>query len=315
MTNVSTQQYAPQYGYEMPPTPPPVRSGDTPGAHANTPDSSADSTPPRPPMGPEQRGQFSSHSEMVNHPQSQGADATGQMAELTTKNKELHAKYDALLSKFDPMLRQLNQKIIDLTEHIDASEKKPKDAPVAPGPQPENRRGDEQAVAPAETSRQQTAPGTPPAPDTSNTPVTEPGQSGSLEALTRVTSEFSSKLDELLTKFNSIVETLTNAMNSLVQRVNAMNIPDSQTPPEQADSPQATAADDVYPQTPIAPQNQPPAQADEPSAPASGTAEQLSQENAKLEAQLTKMDGLFQDTISKLQQQVDNLTRQLQQQG
>ncbi|PHN18512.1 hypothetical protein [Pseudomonas sp. ICMP 460] len=314
MNNVSNQQYAPQYGYEMPPTPPPVRSGDTPGPHANTPDSSADSTPPRPPMGPEQRGQFSSHSKIVNQPQPQGADATGQMAELTNKNKELHAKYDALLSKFDPMLRQLNQKIIDLTAHVDASEKNVKDAPVAPGPQPENRRGDDQNVAPPETPPQQNAPGTPPAPDPADTPVTEPGQSGSLEALTRVTSEFSSKLDGLLTKFNSIIETLTNTINNLVQRVNAMNIPDSQTPPEQADSPQTTPSDDVQPQTPIAPHNQP-AEADEPSAPAADTAEKLSQENAKLEAQLTKMDGLFQDTISKLQQQVDNLTRQLQQKG
>ena len=151
MSTVDTQRYAPQYKYEMQPPPPHDNSSNPTGVHVNPRNAPTESTPPRPQVGPEQRGQFSSHNKIVNQP-TQGADSKDEIAALTEKNNQLIAKHKSLREKVGKKLNDLYAQIDKLLQEIKKSGKKPEQAPATPDAPPTNRRADGQSAPPQTSS-------------------------------------------------------------------------------------------------------------------------------------------------------------------
>lgn len=290
MTSVSNQQYAPRYGYEMPPKPAPAQSEGHVDTHAG--DAPSDSTSPRSPVGPEQRGRFSRHNQIVNQ-QPQGADAKGEIAELSQKNQNLLAKYHALFAKFKAKITELNTKIESLTAQLSASANTTEEMPKAPDAKTQNRRTDDQSVETQTPSTADTQP-----PKTLGTEQSQPQGGDQLAAdLTQLQTAFS----QLLEGFNAAIKALTEKLDKLAQLLKGVTQNQATSAP--SDTAEATPSP-----------NEKPAQGDESKAPARGTVDYLKQENQKLEAQIDQMEAHFEQAMTTLEQQFESLTQQVREQ-
>ena len=306
MTSVNTRQQTPHtVGYEMSPKPTPIRYEDSAEANAQ-PAPQPDSAAPRSPMTAEQRGPFSTHAELVNPKPSQGTEP-GLLAELTQKNQVLRGKLEALVATLMPMIERLQTQIAELTQQLDDSENAPKETPVMAHGQPKNLLVDEQNVS---TPQIATPEQVPPAPETQ--------QSQGLNALIRENTEFREMVSEQLKKLTTLIEGLQQQIEVLTQRINAMGLPHSHTPVDQADTSFKTEADTVQQETldakPEAPETKQGAElvpTTETAAPDSSTVEALRRENEQLEAGLDRLSASYQQTISQLEQQVKSLTEKV----
>ncbi|MGR3886008.1 hypothetical protein [Pseudomonas sp. 1152_12] len=318
MTSVNTRPAPYTVGYEQPQKSSPINYEDSAEAVQENADQ-ANSAPPNRQMTPEQRGGFSSHRGIVNPNQAQGARAPDPLAELTEKNNALHAKLKALTEKFEPLIKQLYEKIVDLTSQLADSGEATNDIS---NPQVQGRGSDSQNVAPPETSPDQDAVSTwqsedvqPPAtaPTTPDAPVTQPRQPAGLDELTQATAAFSKTLDDVLEKFKTIIEGLTQAINNLMTRIDTMTPPQNQALSEPADGAESASPDIAQPETPASSLNERSAPMDAQTAPVNDDVEGLKWENARLEAQLEQMDSMFEETIAGLQRQVESLTQRVSQ--
>lgn len=302
MTSVNNQQYAPRYGYEMPPTSQPVRSGGNTDANAN-PNTSADSAPPRPPVGPEQRGPFSTHSNLVNQ-HSQGADSKSEIAELTQKNQNLIAKYKALSERFVTKFSELNTKIDGLIAQLSTPGNQTEEPPMSPDAKPQDRRAEGQPVSPPTppTAGSQTQ-------DTQETPGTEQSQPQGLDKLAAELTQIQSAFNQLLESFEIAMKTLMDKLDNLAQLLTKGTSQDP-TPPAQPDTTETASSDRVAPETTAPTQSEESAQGNDSTAPAPGTVEYLKQENQKLEAQIEQMEQGFELMTSELELRLDTLTKQ-----
>ena len=319
MTNVNNQQYAPQYGYEMPPTLPSAGSGDNTGTQANPPNTSSDSTPPRPSVGPEQRGQFSSHNKIVNQ-SPQGADSQGELAKLTQKNQNLIGKYKTLYAKFSAKITELNTKIVSLTNQLSTSGNTTEQAPVAPDAKPENRRADGQALPPETSSTQDTqaqrSQGTQDAQGAQDVQDVQGTQQSQPQGLDKLVAEFTKiqyDFNQLLENVNSVMKTLTENLEKLTQRL-SNGAPQNQASPVQSDTAETASSDPVAPETNAPAQNEVSDPANDSTAPAPATVQYLKQENQKLEAQIEQMEQLFDQTMSDLEEKFETLNKQVREQ-
>ena len=306
MTTINNQQYAPQYRYEMPPTRPPVSSDDNTDAQANH-NTSQDSARPRAPVGPEQRGQFSSHNKIVNQ-QPQNADSQGEIAELTRKNKNLLAKYNVLVEKFKAKLTEFNTKIENLTKQLGNSGNETADAPRAPDAQPQGRGAADQSVAPETPTTQNTQ-----AQQSQETPKTEQSQSEGIDKLAAQITEMKDVFKNLLDQLNIAINTLTQKLEDLTQMI-SKGARQNQAPADQSDTTETASSNDVAPEQPAHPQSKESPTADESKAHAPGSIDHLKQENQKLEAQIAEIEQTFEQAMSKLQQQFETLTKQVSEQ-
>ena len=115
MTNVSPQQYAPNYAYEMPPKPGPTQQENS--AKAGTPDQpQSDSAPSRQPMTTPQRGQFSAHKGLVNSPSSAKNTDPARLAQLSQENAQLKNKIKQVMAELTPIINGLAQQIAQLKQ-------------------------------------------------------------------------------------------------------------------------------------------------------------------------------------------------------
>lgn len=307
MTSVNNQPYAPQYRYETPPTPPSARSSDNPGA--GTPNTAPDSPTPRPPVGAEQRGQFSSHNKIVNQ-QPQGAESKGELAELTQKNQNLLAKYKALIAKFSGKITELNTKIENLTQQLSPSAKQPEQAPTAPDAKPENRRADDQPVPPETSSTPDTQTQGAKTPDAE---VTEQSSPQGVDKLAAEITQLHTAFKELLDNVNAAMKALTEKLEKLSQLLSE-SVPQKEAPAVQSNTTNTASSDQAEPETAAPPQNTESAPTDNSTAPTSSSVDRLKQENQKLEAQIDQMEAYFEQTMSTLEQQLETLTEKAREQ-
>ena len=306
MNSVNTRQQTPYpVGYELSPKPTPIRHEDSAEASAQ-PAPQPDSAAPRSLMSTEQRGPFSTHSELVNPKPLQGADS-GLLAELTQKNQALRTKVEALVATLMPMIERLQTQVAELTQQLNDSDKAPEETPVMPQGQTKNLPIDEQNVAPLQTATPEQAP---PAPETQ--------QPQGLDALIRENTQFREMVSAQFSQLKTLIEGLQQQIEALSQRVNNMGLPQGQAPADQADTGHKTEANNVQLEMPDAKQEAPEVKlgADlvpttETAAPDSSTVEALKRENEQLEAGLDKLSESYQQTISQLEQQVKSLTEQV----
>ncbi|SED64273.1 hypothetical protein [Pseudomonas costantinii] len=298
MTSVNTRPQTPYTAdYEQPRNWVPAGQENNPEATGSI-GPQAYSEPPRGPMTPEQRGQFSTHSEIINPPQSQGADTAGELAELSQKNQNLADKYVALAERFSTKIVEFTKKIENLANQIIASGKQTEHAPGVSGSTPQGRRTDTPTVTPE----------TPAMPDTQKT---EQSQPSGLAALAKDISELKDAFDVLMKNFNNVMKVLTDKLNELTQLLSKGGA-QNQTPPVQSDTIDTPPSVDAAPETMAPPQqDQKLAPANDSTAPAPGTLEYLKQENQRLEAQIDQMTAYFEATMSALEKQFETVTRQV----
>ncbi|MGY4639307.1 hypothetical protein [Pseudomonas sp. TE24901] len=301
MSSINNQQYAPQYRYEMPPTSQSPSSSDPAGASANPANTTTESKPPRPPVGAEQRGQFSRHNNIVNQ-QPQGAESKGELAELTQKNQNLVAKYEALITKYNAKIIELNTKIEGLTQQLTAGAKTPEHAPSAPDTKPENPRADSQPVPPE----------TPATPDTQTrgTETAERSPPQGLDKLEAEITQLHTALKTLLERFEAAMKTLTTKLDNLTQLL-SKGVPRQETPAVQPGTTDSTPPNNAAPDTAAPEQRKESAPADNSTAPAPGKVDRLKQANEELEAQINQMEAYFEKTLSTFEQKFQALTQQV----
>ncbi len=307
MDSVNSQQYAPQYPYEMPPTSQTAPSSDNAGAPTHTTPTTTDPTPPRSSGGAERPGQFSRQNNIVNQ-QPEGAESKGELAELTQRNQSLADKYAALAEKFSAKIVELTKKISTLANQIISSGKQTGAVPGGSGSTPGGRPTDTPTVAPE----------MPAVPDSQKT---EQSQTTGLAGLAEDISQLKDAFEVLMQNFNAAIAALTDKLNELTQLLSKGAL-QSQTPPVQSDThntvpsdtPQAAPSDDAAPETSAPPQDRRLAPANDSTEPAPGTLEYFKQENQKLEAQIDQMTAYFEATMSALEQQFETVTRQVKEQ-
>ncbi|MBX7277905.1 hypothetical protein K2E96_11820 [Pseudomonas sp. ERGC3:05] len=272
MTSVNTRQPSPcTVGNEISPAPAPTGpEGDAEASGRS--DTRPDAAPPRNPVTPEQRGQFSSHHAIVNPKPPETAE-TRLLAELTQKNNQLLAKLNALVEKFEPQ----------------AQGKAAPDSAVAPASQPYYRLFDEQD----ETFLLQ------------GTLVNESGLSRSLDTLTRENDEFRHMVKKAFEQFHRMLTRLQQLVGSLAHRVDTMDLPQRQIPTGTAASAKPVSSDDVQPEAPASRQNQVSVPANESTASRARTVEALKKENQALEDGLDAATAYYHTLISPLQQQIE----------
>lgn len=333
MTSINTRPAPYTVGYEQPEKTAPIRGEESREASQQA-GMSPDTAPPRSPVRPEQRGQFSSHSKIVNQ-QPQGADVKGEIAELTEKNNALSTKIDGLEKKYGPVINRLYQEILGMTAQFNGSSTATNDAS---NPQAQGRGSDSQNVAPPETSPNQDAVSTPqsadaqvpadvqPPADPATTPdatATQPGQPAGLDALNQATTQLGKKLEDTFKLFQSAFAEVIKAINNLAAQIHAMNNPQNQSPSTLADStdsalPDSTdsaSPDSAPPETQTSSPTEQSAQVNAPTAEEIHDLAGLKNKHAKLEVQLVEAERNFVDTISMLQKQFNDLAQHLPKKG
>ncbi|WP_262377457.1 hypothetical protein [Pseudomonas poae] len=285
MTRINTQPQTPYTpGYDMSPNPAPVRhehSADDNEYSAAT----QDSTPPRNVMTAQQRGNFSSHTALVNHGQMKGAE-TGQLAQLTRQNQALNEKFNALIAKFESMIKGLQQRIADLTRQLEHPKEATQETPFDNGSQ----------VRHAPVERQ------------------NPAQTSDLEALSSQNDQFYQHVNEALRRLAGLLMELSQQIDGLFQRISGAGGSANDTPTLPADYDKTIESDGLQPQAPAARKSEETTPVTQPEASATRTIEELMRENEQLNTHLDKSAEAYEQFIAQLQQKVDSLSQQVSQQ-
>lgn len=294
MTSVNTRPAPYTVGYEQPQKPSPISYQDSARASERT-RPQPDSAPLRPAMTPEQRGQFSSHSAIVNPPQSQGSEATDSLAELTQKNIALRAKFQGFAAEVGPQIQSLQQQVVDLTQQLNTTQP----SSTEPEAAPQNRSAGEQHTAPSQAS-----------PVTQNSSGTEPGRAQSLEALNRESQAFRQEVLAFFGELKTVIQQLQEQIQGLAQRIDAIGTPQNAVPSEPDNCAEPGPSPDA-----TAPANDPtPVPSDEPDATSARGVEALMSENAQLQAGLDQMQAQFKAVVTQLQAQIETLSKKISEQ-
>lgn len=294
MTSVNTRPAPYTVGYEQPQKPSPISYQDSARASERT-STPPDSAPLRPAMTPEQRGQFSSHSAIVNPPPSQGSEAADLLAELTQKNIALRAKFQGFAAEVGPQIQSLQQQVVDLTQQLNTTQPSSNEPEAAP----QNRSAGEQHTAPSQAT-----------PVTQDPSGTEPGQAQSLEALNRESKAFRQEVLAFFGELKTVIQQLQEQIQGLAQRIDAIGTPQNAVPSEPDNSAEPGPSPDA-----TAPENDStPVPSDEPDATSARGVEALMSENAQLQAGLDQMEAQFKAVVAQLQAQIEALSKKISEQ-
>lgn len=289
MTSVNTQPQTPYTASydagQNPARSPEVNNADT---SANT-ETHVNSAPPKPPMTPEQRGQFSSHGNLVNQSPSQQADAKRELRELATKNNQLLSDYKALLSECQAKIAALQKELAGLSQQLDASGAGADKNAIAPDTQPQSR-VNEQKAAP---------------------PTTESAPQPELDEAEKLNNELRQDVNELIRTIIEAFAQLKKELEKVLQQVKAMNKPESPTSDEQVAPPNPESSDTVQPQT-LAPQkDEQSAFTSESSGQNTPTADDYRNNNAELEEAIAGTRTEFNTQISALEKSIEDVKAQI----
>src|SRR5450830_1888918 len=333
MTSINNRQPMPYtVGYEMSPKPTPIRGEDSAKASGNSGPQSS-SGPSRQPMNAPQLA----HRELANASSAAKNAVPDQLQRLAGQNKQLNEKYDQMVAKLAPQIMKLQEQVNQLTQHQNAKTNPGKeDAPSNPstrgGPAAQQNSKSPDARAPAE-----------------NTQASGRDAPASFERLSAENKQLGDKLDQLESRFNSIVKGLQGQIGDLSKKLGGADTAETRTPPatpgagngKQAaannmpakDAPNANqgaasgkagsgaasgqanqgAASGQSNQAKPAAQSsesKPSARSDE-SSQTPRTIDDLARDNEQLRARLDHMMAEFTKMISQLQQQIEQLSNQI----
>ncbi|WP_219269264.1 hypothetical protein [Pseudomonas sp. Xaverov 259] len=236
-----------------------------------------DAAAPRPPVTPEQRGQFSSHNTLVNPSQSQKVGPQEETLELVGKNNQILIDFKAFITECQEKVVNLKNDIVELREQLSAPRKGTDEAPVE---LPEtSQEPDEQVVQ--------------------DTQTTEVAQNQDLEEPLKLNTQLRADITRLMQQMTEAFEALGKELKSMTEQVKKMTKPEIQTPTAPVDKPTMTTRD-----APADPTNESPTQ----SVP---TAEQFRVDNADIEAGIAEMKSYYSTQISMLEEQVQVLKKHL----
>ncbi|OPA99773.1 hypothetical protein BFW87_03390 [Pseudomonas fluorescens] len=280
MTSVNTQPQTPYTASydagQNPARSPEVNNADT-SASADT---HANSAPPKPPMTPEQRGQFSSHGNLVNQSPSQQADAKRELRELATKNNQLLSEYKALLSECKAKIAALQKELAGLSQQLDASGAGTDKNAIAPDTQPQSR-VNEQKAAP---------------------PTTEPARQPELDEADELNNELRQDINDLIRTIIESFAQLKKELEKVLQQVKAMNKPESHTSHEQDPVQPATSAPHTDEQSTFT---------SESSGQNTPTADDYRNNNTELEEAIASTKTQFNTQISELEKSIEDVKAQI----
>ena len=309
MTSVNPGQPTPYtIGYEMSPKPTPIRYQDSADAAAQ-PAAQADSVTPRSLMTSQQRGRFSSHSELVNSTPRETA-ASGPLAELKLQQDELRAQLKGVSDALGPLIEKLLAQVADLTQQLATSDRAPKETPVATTPQPEAQPAADLSVMPNETSPAHDVV----APETFATPDQVPTQQSTpqnLDHFIRENNAFHQTINGVFKQLSSFLEKLAEQIGQLAQQVSAMAGTQTPAPSQTADATEMVASEGVQPESPSNTQNNELNAEGEPAMPELSTVEEVRNQNELLRGQIAEKSESYKATISALEQQVEMLIKQV----
>lgn len=304
MTSVSHSQYAPSQPYEMPPKPASVQNEGRAETDA-PPGAQADSTPPRPPMTAQQRGQFAAHKGLVNAPSSNASTNSPQLAQLSQENNQLRDSLNQLVAHFTPIITELEQQIANLGQQAGMMESPAKGG--APSKQDASGRADAgQGKVPPEASARAD----------NNTPVSGSEAPRSLEQLTAENDQLRETIERLQTQFTAVVTKLQKQIQALTQKMGGADASANEAPAAgpktDGNAPSAPPSAEQAPGAEDAPAA---AQTHEPTPPANRSADDLMRDNQQLRARIDQMMTEFTQVITQLQQQVQQLSAQIKAQA
>lgn len=236
-----------------------------------------DAAAPRPPVTPEQRGQFSSHNTLVNPSQSQKAGPQEETLELVGKNNQLLIDFKAFITECQEKIVNLKNDIVELRQQLSAPRIATDEAPVE-------------------------------LPQTSQEPVKqvvqdaqapEVVQNQNLEEPLKLNTQLRADISKLMEQMTEAFEALSKELQSMTEHVKTMTTPVTQTPSAPADKSAMTTRD-----APADPTNESPTQA-------APTADQFRVDNANIEAGITEMKSYYSTQISMLEEQVQVLKKHI----
>ena len=236
-----------------------------------------DAAGPRPPVTPEQRGQFSSHNTIVNQPNSQKAGPQNETLELVGKNNQLLIDFKAFITECQAKIVQLKNDIVELREQLSVPPKGTDEAPVE-------------------------LPQTPQAPvhqvvQDAQTP--EVAQDRELEEALKLNTQLRADISELMQHMKEAFEALGKELQIMTEYVKTMTTPVTPTPTALTDKSTRTTSD------------APAVSADESPTLAAPTADQFRVDNANIEKGIAEMKSYYSTQISMLEEQVQVLKKHL----
>src|SRR5450830_1602406 len=215
MTSINNRQPMPYtVGYEMSPKPTPIRGEDSAKASGNSGPQSS-SGPSRQPMNAPQLA----HRELANASSAAKNAVPDQLQQLAGQNKQLNEKYDQMVAKLAPQIMKLQEQVNQLTQHQNAKTNPGKEAaPSNPstrgGPAAQQNSKSPDARAPAE-----------------NTQSSGRDAPASFERLSAENKQLGDKLDQLESRFNSIVKGLQGQIGDLSKKLGGADTAETRTPP------------------------------------------------------------------------------------
>src|SRR5450830_936346 len=215
MTSINNRQPMPYtVGYEMSPKPTPIRGEDSAKASGNS-SPQPSSGPSRQPMNAPQLA----HRELANASSAAKNAVPDQLQQLAGQNKQLNEKYDQMVAKLAPQIMKLQEQVNQLTQHQNAKTNPGKEAaPSNPstrgGPAAQQNSKSPDARAPAE-----------------NTQACGRDAPASFERLSAENKQLGDKLDQLESRFNSIVKGLQGQIGDLSKKLGGADTAETRTPP------------------------------------------------------------------------------------
>ncbi len=232
---------------------------------------------PRPPVTPEQRGQFSSHNTLVNQPQMQNVGPQAETLELVGKNNQLLIDFKAFITECQEKIVKLKNDIVELREQLSAPRKGTDEAPVE---LPQTSQAPVKQVV-------------------QDTQTPEVVQNQDLEEPLKLNTQLRADITRLMQQMTEAFEALGKELKSMTEYVKKMTKPEIQPPTAPADKSTVTTRD-----APADPTNESPMR----SVP---TAEQFRVDNANIEAGIAEMKSYYSTQISMLEEQVQVLKKHL----
>lgn len=241
-----------------------------------------DAAAPRPPVTPEQRGQFSSHNTLVNQPQSQKVGPQAETLELVGKNTQFLIDFKAFITECQEKIVKLKNEIVELREQLSAPRKATREAPAALPQTPQT-------------------PQEPVKPVVQNAQTSEVAQGQDLEDAIKLNTQLRADISQLMQQMTEAFEALSKELQNMTEHVKTMTKPETQTPtaPAPADKSLLTTSDE-----PADPTNESPTQA-------LPTADQFRVDNANIEAGIAEMRSYYGTQISMLEEQVQALRKHI----
>lgn len=234
-----------------------------------------DAAAPRPPVTPEQRGQFSSHNTIVNQPNLQKTDPQNETQALVGKNNQLLIDFKAFITECQTKIVQLKNEIVELREQLSVA---PKGTDVPPVELPQTPQAPVEQVA-----------------QDAQTP--EVAQDRDLEEALKLNTQLRADISGLMQQMKEAFEALGKELQNMTEHVKTMTTPVTQTPTALTDKSTRTTND------------APTDSANESPTLTAPTADQFRVDNANIEKGIAEMKSYYSTQISMLEEQVKVLKK------